>query len=66
MHSQGKKTEPLIEALSFGKLAKGTKLLGFVREVHDEFAVLSLPNLLTGYMLQDGSPLTKCVQIPFV
>jgi ribosomal protein S1 len=63
MHSQGKKTEPLIEALSFGKLAKGTKLLGFVREVHDEFAVLSLPNLLTGYMLQDGLPLTKCVQI---
>jgi ribosomal protein S1 len=63
MHTQGKKIEPLIEALSFGKLAKGTKLLGFVREVHDEFAVLSLPNLLTGYMLQDGLPLTKCVQI---
>ena len=54
--------EPLIEALSFTKLAKGTKLLGVVREVHDDFAVLSLPNLLTGYILRDAKyPLTRCV-----
>ena len=57
-----KKEEPLIEALSFSKLAKGTKLLGVVREVHDDFAVLSLPNLLTGYVLRDARyPLTRCV-----
>ena len=42
---------PVIEALSFQKLSKGTKLLGYVREVQDEFAVISLPNLLTGFML---------------
>jgi hypothetical protein len=40
-----------IEALSFNKLAKGTKLLGIVREVHDDFCLVALPNLLTGYVL---------------
>jgi ribosomal protein S1 len=66
LHAQGKSTkqEPLIEALSFSKLAKGTKLFGIVREVHEEFAVLSLPNLLTGYLLQEGTlPLTRSVTV---
>lgn len=45
-------SEPFIEALGFSKLAKGTKLLGIVREVHDDFVVFSLPNLLTGYVLR--------------
>mmetsp|Transcript_31818 Transcript_31818/g.36201 ORF Transcript_31818/g.36201 Transcript_31818/m.36201 type:complete len:1887 (+) Transcript_31818:1355-7015(+) len=43
--------ETLIEAISFNKLAKGTKLLGIVREVNDDFCLISLPNLLTGYVL---------------
>jgi ribosomal protein S1 len=65
MVSQGKNKhqEPSIEALSFGKLAKGTKLLGIVREVRNEFAVLSLPNLLTGYILQEGLPLRQCLSV---
>lgn len=44
--------EAVIEALSFGKLAKGTKLLGIVRELQPDYAVLSLPNLLSGYVLK--------------
>jgi hypothetical protein len=47
-----KKKEAHIEALSFGKLGKGTKLLAVVREIHDEYAVVSLPNLLNGYILK--------------
>eukprot|EP00934_Nitzschia_sp_Nitz4_P003539 Nitzschia sp. Nitz4//scaffold29_size155292//140902//147146//NITZ4_002690-RA/size155292-augustus-gene-0.216-mRNA-1//1//CDS//3329546544//3529//frame0 len=51
--SKGKSTTPIIEALGFAKLSKGTKLLGCVREVQDEFAVVSLPNQLTGYVLRE-------------
>jgi hypothetical protein len=47
-----KNQHTMIEALSFGKLLKGTRLLGVVREVHEEYAVVSLPNLLTGYILK--------------
>lgn len=47
-----KRKEAHIEALSFGKLGKGTKLLAVVREIHDEYAVVSLPNLLNGYILK--------------
>jgi hypothetical protein len=47
-----KKKEAHIEALSFSKLGKGTKLLAVVREIHDEYAVVSLPNLLNGYILK--------------
>lgn len=46
-----KRKEALIESISFQKLAKGTKLLGIVREISDTFALVSLPNLLTGYIL---------------
>jgi hypothetical protein len=46
-----KQKEALIESISFQKLAKGTKLLGIVREINDKFALVSLPNLLTGYIL---------------
>lgn len=49
-HSQ--KKEAQIEALSFSKLAKGTKLLGIVKEVHEDYAIVSLPNLLNGYILK--------------
>ena len=41
----------LIEAFGFSKLAKGTKVLGIVREIHNEYAILSLPNMLSGYVL---------------
>ena len=50
--SKKRATEPFIEALGFSRLAKGTKLLGIVREVQDDFALVSLPNLLTGYVLR--------------
>lgn len=51
-----------IEALSFPKLAKGTKLLGTVREIFDEYALISLPGLLTGYILNGNvSPATHTV-----
>lgn len=43
--------ESWIEAVSFQKLGKGTKLLGVVREIHPDAIVFALPNLLTGYML---------------
>ena len=46
------KKEAFIEALSFSKLAKGTKLLGVIKEVYDDYAIVSLPNLLNGYILK--------------
>lgn len=48
---KGKDKGATIEALSFAKLSKGTKLLGIVREVQDDFCLVALPNLLTGYVL---------------
>jgi hypothetical protein len=51
---KGQAAQPVIEAFGFSKLAKGTKVLAVLREVQDEFAVVSLPNLLTGYILQDS------------
>ena len=52
---KGKSSAPVIEAFGFSKLAQGTKVLGVIREVQHEFAVVSLPNLLTGYMLAGGN-----------
>eukprot|EP00978_Attheya_sp_CCMP212_P011465 scaffold28281_cov53-Attheya_sp.AAC.5 len=51
--------DALIEALSFNKLAKGTKLLGLIREVADEYAVVSLPNMLTGFIRRQTSHKAK-------
>jgi predicted RNA-binding protein with RPS1 domain len=45
------KKEGLIETLAFSKLSKGFKLLGICREVHDDVAIFSLPNMWTGYMI---------------
>lgn len=50
--SNKKHDAPLIEALSFNKLAKGTKLLACVKQVADDYILMSLPNLLTGYILK--------------
>jgi len=48
--STGKRIPPKIEALSFSKFNKGTKVLGCIKEVHDDYALVSLPTLLTGYI----------------
>jgi hypothetical protein len=43
-----------IEAFGFSKLAKGTTILGVVKEVQDDYAVVSLPNMLSGYVLPNN------------
>jgi len=50
-----------IELLGFSKLARGTKVLGVIREVQDEYAVVSLPTMLTGFVkrVNNGPPLTR-------
>lgn len=52
---------PRIEALTFAKFARGTKVLGVVRELHDDYAVISLPTMLVGYVRREanGPPLTR-------
>jgi rRNA biogenesis protein RRP5 len=55
-----------IESLSFQKIAKGTKLLGIVREVAPEYAVVSLPSMLTGFIRPEsnsGVPLNRVVDL---
>ena len=52
--SRGKDGGPskaaLIKSLSFNKLGKGTRLLGLIRDVAPDYAVVSLPNMLTGFV----------------
>jgi hypothetical protein len=48
--SAAAKKAAFIEPLSFQMLAKGTKLLGIVREVATEYVVVSLPSMLTGFI----------------
>lgn len=51
----------LIESLSFNKLGKGTRLLGLVRDVAPDYVVVSLPNMLTGFVRrvkETDTPLT--------
>eukprot|EP00535_Pseudo-nitzschia_heimii_P011047 CAMPEP_0197198668 /NCGR_PEP_ID=MMETSP1423-20130617/33486_1 /TAXON_ID=476441 /ORGANISM="Pseudo-nitzschia heimii, Strain UNC1101" /LENGTH=2088 /DNA_ID=CAMNT_0042652503 /DNA_START=105 /DNA_END=6374 /DNA_ORIENTATION=- len=40
-----------IESLGFSKMAKGSRVLACVREVHEQYVIVSLPNLLTAYIL---------------
>lgn len=47
------KKPAFIESISFQKLTKGMKLLGIVREVAEEYAVVSLPSMLTGFIRRD-------------
>ncbi|KAL3938362.1 MAG: hypothetical protein SGBAC_006712 [Bacillariaceae sp.] len=63
-------TAPTIEALGFSKLAKNTKILAVVKEVQEEFAIFSMPNLLNGYMLPikksgdlDEYSLPRCLRV---
>ena len=53
----------LIESLSFSKLAKGMKLLGLVREISEEYAVVSLPNMWTGFLTRKTLPLTRVLSL---
>ncbi len=53
-------TSTHIESLGFSKIAKGSKLLACVREVQENYAIVSLPNLLTAYVL----PQSKSGQAP--
>lgn len=46
----GRRMPAKIELLSFGKLGKGMKVLGVIREVKEEYAVVSLPTMLTGFV----------------
>lgn len=60
--SSGKRIPPKIELLSFSKLAKGTKVLGVIREVTPDYAVVSLPTMLTGFVRradETDAPLTR-------
>ena len=66
-----KRIPPKIELLTFLKFTKGTKVLGVIHEVCDEYAVVSLPTMLTGFVRQEvaeggtgsgnGLPLTKAL-----
>ncbi len=49
-------TSTHIESLGFSKIAKGSKLLACVREVQQNYAIVSLPNLLTAYILPQAKP----------
>lgn len=73
-NAKNKSTAPIIQALSFQRIHKGTtKLLATVTQVQDEFAVVSLPNLLSGFMLPPPATTTtngnktvsmkQCVQV---
>jgi len=57
----GRRMPAKIELLSFGKLGKGMKVLGVIREVKEEYAVVSLPTMLTGFVRRtsNGPPLTQ-------
>ncbi len=63
--SSSAKKPAFIEAISFQKLAKGMKLLGIVREVASEYAIVSLPNMLTGFIKKDktGVPVDRVVSV---
>lgn len=58
--SNGRRVPPKIEPLTFSKYARGTKVLGSIREVRDEYALVGLPCMLAGYVRreEDGPPLT--------
>lgn len=53
--SDDRKKPAFIESVSFQKLGKGMKLLGIVREVAPEYAVVSLPSMLTGFIRRDSN-----------
>ena len=53
--SEDKKKPAFIESVSFQKLTKGMKLLGIVREVAPDYAVVSLPSMLTGFIRRDSN-----------
>lgn len=67
--SGGSSKAAFIEAVSFQKMAKGIKLLGIIREVSSDYALVSLPNMLTGYIRRDDKAklgLDKVIQVGMV
>lgn len=58
------KTSVVIEAFGFSKLAKGTKVLACVRDVHPQYILVSLPNLLTAYILPTESSVGGATSFP--
>ena len=64
--SASAKKPAFIEAISFLKLAKGTKLFGIVKDVTSEYAVVSLPTMLTGFVRNDAKsviPLDRVLSV---
>lgn len=56
-----------IESVSFQKLSKGMKLLGIIREVAPDYAVVSLPSMLTGFIRRNaGNRLDHIVSVGMV
>ena len=65
--SASTKKAAFIESLSFQKIARGTKLLGIVREVATEYVVVSLPSMLTGFIRRhDGIRLDHVLSVGMV
>lgn len=51
-----KKRPAIIESVGFSKLIpKHTKVLGIVRDVAADYAIISLPNMLTGFIRRNSS-----------
>lgn len=59
INSAKQKKPAFIESISFQKLTKGMKLLGVVREVAEEYAVVSLPSMLTGFIRPNTNSSTR-------
>jgi len=55
IESSSHKKPAFIESLSFQKVAKGMKMLGVVRQVAPEYAVVSLPSMFTGFIRRDSN-----------
>jgi hypothetical protein len=51
--SSGKSVPAKIELLTFSKLGKGMKVLGVIREVREEYGVVALPTMLTGFVRRE-------------
>lgn len=51
--SNGRNVPPKIELLTFSKLGKNMKVLGVVREVKEEYCVVSLPTMLAGFVRRE-------------
>jgi len=61
---QVKRRPAIIESVGFSKLTpKHTKVLGIVRDVTEDFAIISLPNMLTGFIQRSVNDLPITSQV---